>query len=288
MNFLYIERRGILYKLIAVDLDGTLLTDNKEITEENLDTIHFLIELGYEVVVATGRSYYSARRLTDDIKDPLVYIANNGNVVRNSIDDSLLSSLYLPHGDCEAILREGNNRELNPIVHVDYYQEGYDIILDKDGLSKYYDNRLSDNIIRYRKVEDYFSQNLDRVLAIVYPGDRDILMDFHLTINRLYPNRYNSHVMENVVMSDALLEIMNPMGTKWNTLRQYALSKDIKPYEIIAFGDDNNDIDMIKNVGLGIAMRNGSELVKNSAKIITERDNNNSGVAFELKRVLSI
>lgn len=277
-----------MYKLIGIDLDGTLLTDDKYVTEENLEMIHKIIERGYEVVITTGRSYYSAKKLTHCIKDHLIYIINNGNAVRDSIDDRLLFSLYLEDKHCHIILEEGKKRGLYPIIHVDYYQEGYDIILDRDSLFTHFRNRSSNEIIRHREVDDYLSEDLDRVLAIVYPGQKNILTEFHLSINKLYPKRYNSHVMENVVMSEALLEIMHPMGTKWNTLKKYAISKGIKPSEIIAIGDDNNDAEMIKNAGLGIAMKNGSELVKRNADIITKADNNNSGVALELRGVLNI
>ena len=95
-------------------------------------------------------------------------------------------------------------------------------------------------------------------------------------------------MMENLQLVEAMVEIMNPLGSKWITLKEYANTLNIKPEEIIAIGDDNNDIEMIMNSGLGIAMKNGSERVKSVAKIITKNDNNNSGVAFELKRVLNI
>lgn len=100
--------------------------------------------------------------------------------------------------------------------------------------------------------------------------------------------KYNSHVMENIQVTEALLEIMNPLGCKWLSLQEYAKQKGIKDSEIIAIGDDNNDIQMIKNAGCGIAMKNASEQVKKVADIITEKDNNESGLAFELRRVLKI
>ena len=97
-----------MYKLIALDLDGTLLTDNKEITKENLDTIYQLIDKGYEVVIATGRNYYSARTITNNIRKHLIYICNNGNIVRDTIDDRVLASSYLNPVDSKIILQEGH------------------------------------------------------------------------------------------------------------------------------------------------------------------------------------
>lgn len=277
-----------MYKLIALDLDGTLLTDDKKITRENLDTIHHLIEIGYEVVVATGRSYYSARILTENIKEHLIYICNNGNIVRDAIDDRIISTKYLKPEDSKIILQEGFSRDLEPIIHVDFFDEGYDVILDKNSYHVERYNKEPNKVIRAKIIEDKLEENLNRVLAMVYPGDLHILRDFHYAINDLYPDKFNSHVMENIVMAEGLLEVMNPMGTKWNTLIEYAASLGIKADEIIAMGDDNNDIEMLMNAGLGIAMKNGNKLVKEVADMVTEKNNNESGVAFELKRVLSI
>ena len=67
-----------MYKLIAIDLDGTLLDDKKEISKENVDLIKELIEKGYEVVIATGRRYWSAKELTKNIDKPLTILANKG------------------------------------------------------------------------------------------------------------------------------------------------------------------------------------------------------------------
>ncbi len=99
----------------------------------------------------------------------------------------------------------------------------------------------------------------DRILAVVYAGNREELVNFHLDISKRYPNRYSSHVMENIVIAEALLEVMNPLGNKWLSLSEYAKEKGVAEKEIIAIGDDNNDIQMIKNAGCGIAMKNASE-----------------------------
>lgn len=277
-----------MYKLIALDLDGTLLNDKKEISKENLDLIHNLIKDGYEVVIATGRSYYSARALTNNIKEHLIYICNNGNIVRDAIDDRSIFSNYLDVQDSIIILEEGISRNLSPIVHVNFFEEGYDILVNKDFNTKLMYSKEPNYYSRAKIVESKLEDKLDRVLAIVYPGKLDILKDFHYAIHEFYPDKYNSHVMENANQAEALLEIMNPMGTKWNTLIKYANSIGIKAEDIICVGDNNNDIEMIMNAGLGLVMKNGSELAKKVADLVTLRDNNESGVAFELKDILGL
>ena len=277
-----------MYKLIAIDLDGTLLDDKKIIPEENLRIICELIDKGYEVVIATGRRYWSAKQLIKDIDNPLIVLANNGNIVRDSKNDEIIIKKYLNLDDFKTLIQEGRKKGLNPIIHVDNYEEGIDLVIEMDKVHTDYYNYLSKFEERYRKVENYLEMDDDKILAVVYVGSKKDLQKFHLDINERYPDSYNSHVIENIASAEALLEIMNPLGCKWLSLQEYAKEKGIGGSEIIAIGDDNNDAQMIKNAGCGIAMKNANEQVKNLADIITEKDNNESGVAFELRKVLNL
>lgn len=273
-----------LYKLIAIDLDGTLLDDNKNISEENLKLINKLIKIGYEVVIATGRRYWSAKELTKAIDGPITIMANNGNIVRNTSDDKVIAAKYLNFEDYKLIIEEGMKRNLHPIVHVDDYENGIDIIVEAN---REYDDYVK-KANRYMEVKSCLDIHNHNILVVVYTDTRENLYPFYEYIKKNYPNTYNIHIMENLQLVESMVEIMSPLGSKWITLREYAESLNIKPEEIIAIGDDNNDIEMVRNAGFGIAMKNGSEGVKSVAKMITENDNNNSGVAYALKMVLNV
>lgn len=277
-----------MYKLIALDLDGTLLTDSKEISRENLELLHCLIKQGYEIVIATGRSYYSARVLTNNIKEHLIYICNNGNIVRDALDNRILSAKFLEPREAIIVLDEGIKRGLYPFVHVDYFHDGYDVILGKGYYSDVRIKKAKDNLLRIRLVEEILEENLSRVLAMVYPSYIDRLKDFYYSLGESYPNRFNAHIIDNVSQAEGLLEVMNPLGNKWSSIVDYANSKGIKTEEIIALGDNNNDIEMVMNAGLGIAMKNGTDLIKEVANRVSQKDNNESGVAHELREILGL
>ncbi|MCF6465755.1 Cof-type HAD-IIB family hydrolase [Clostridium sp. Cult2] len=277
-----------MFKLIAIDLDGTLLDDKKNIPEYNIKMVKKLIDKGYEVVIATGRRYWSAKQLVKSINRPMVILANNGNIVRDTKDDGIIIKKYLDLKDFKTLVKEGKERGLYPIIHVDQFKDGIDLIIEMDKAHEKYHNYIAQSEERYKKVENYLEIKEDNILAVVYAGGKEELESFHFDINERYPNRYNSHIMENIVVAEALLEIMNPLGCKWLSLSEYAKEKGIAEKEIIAIGDDNNDAQMIKNAGCGIAMKNASEGVKEVANIITEKDNNESGVAFELKKILNL
>lgn len=277
-----------MYKLIALDLDGTLLDKNKNITSDNILFINEIIEKGYEVVIATGRRYYSAKQLTQSINKHMTIMANNGNIIRNSLDDKIIFSRFMDRMDIKDVLIAGKLKNLHPIIHVDYFYDGYDMVIESDICESNYCNYLPKDETRFKTISTDLIYDIDRVLALVYPGKIAILKEFYKELNHKYPNRYNSHVLEHIDIAEGMFEVMNPLGSKWKSLLEYSSSIRIKPEEIIAVGDDNNDAEMILNAGLGIAMKNGSDLVKDAAKIITERDNNNSGVSFELRRILDI
>ena len=276
------------YKLIAIDLDGTLLTDEKRISEANKIMLQKLMKIGYEIVIATGRRYSTAKKFVEVVDKNLVILANNGNVVRNIKDDKVILKRYLDVDDFHTLIKEGKKKELYPIIHSDYFDEGYDILIELDANDKKYSSYLTGSIDGYKRVEDFMKVEDPRALTVVYLGDKDKLESFDLEAKTKYPDKYSSHVMENITIAGALLEVMHPLGSKWLSLEEYSKSKGISREEIIAIGDDNNDIEMIKKAGLGIAMKNASEGVKNVADIITEEDNNEDGVAHILREVLNI
>lgn len=254
------------YKLIAIDLDGTLLTDDKRITDESISALKEIIERGYEIVIATGRRYWSAKRFVESIDENICILANNGNIVRNKKDDKILIKKYLNVEDFNLLVEEGKREGLYPVIHVDNYEDGYDMVIELDRKNSKYSTYLSDNVDRFRRVDDLLKMDSPKVLTVVYVGDKEKLESFNNKILEKYPGKYSSHVMENMTIAGALLEVMNPLGSKWLSLEEYGKAKGIKDYEMIAIGDDNNDVEMVKKAGLGIAMKNGSLKVKEGSR----------------------
>lgn len=277
-----------MIKLIAIDLDGTLLDDRKSIPQQNVLIIRRLVEAGYQVVIATGRRYYSAKKLTETLGGHFVILANNGNIVRNTDDDRLIISKFLDSDSYRDLLTEAESYGLRGIVHVDMYSQGIDMVLEKDDKNKDHLKYITEGDSRYLLLPRKELLGLERVLAVVYPGASKALRDFRTRVDEKYPERYSSHVLENINIAEAMYEAMNHGGSKWKTLYEYAQLNGIKREEILAIGDDNNDVEMILNAGIGIAMKNGSQLAKDAADIITERDNDHAGLADALIEALKI
>lgn len=275
------------FKMVVTDLDGTLLNNEKQISDKDIYTLNKLYENGVKIVIATGRNYFMAKKLTEQIKNiSPVILANNGAVVRYSDTDKLIECNYLDSKVFEEIYNHGLMYNLNPVIHVDEYMNGYDIIYEHENTEETYLGYVKKDDIRSKRVK--FSQkDINNILAVCYLEDYNKLIDFSNEMNKLNNNRFNSICNRNI-SKRALLEFLHVDGCKWRALKKYLDCINIKPDEIISLGDDNNDIEMIIQSGVGIAMKNGTEAVKKAGSKISQYDNNNSGVSFELARLFKL
>ena len=120
------------YKLVAIDLDGTLLNEKKRIPAENKVILKELMNRGVEVIIATGRRYYSAKKLISDLElTDSTIMANNGTIVRDLRTDNIIKSRYFDHDDFYNLIREGKQRNLHAITHVDHLSEGFERWIDE-------------------------------------------------------------------------------------------------------------------------------------------------------------
>lgn len=276
------------YKMVVLDLDGTLLNERKELSPKNTEVLSMLRASNIEIVVATGRRYKYAKSLFQNIGFPLTILSSGGTLARNTWDDRKIMTRYL---DCDLfydIVRTGRDYSLHPLLHVDHSDEGYDFLLEFEKSAPCYRSYLSENTIEYRVVDDFVAYRENRVLLMCFMDGKGILEKFNKILREKYKNRFHSHILTTLKIIGPILEIMDPRGNKWNTLVEYAGTLNIQPCEIIAMGDDSNDIEMIKNSGLGIAMKNAADQVKCQARAITEFSNNEDGVARALAEIFNL
>ena len=277
------------YKLVAIDLDGTLLNEEKKISNENKAILKELRSRGVEVIIATGRRYYSAKELVAELDmENSTILANNGSIVRDFKTDSIIKSKYFEKDDFYSLIQEGKDRNLHAITHVDHYLEGYDILVEFDKTDRRYKNYLNDIANRYRTIDNLLKYPDPKAIAIVYTGELERLKEFQDNLNSKYRGKYNAYLMHNLTHVGSMLEIINASGSKWVSILEHAMSKGIKSEEIVTIGDDNNDIEMIKNAGLGVAMKNATSEVKNASDIVSEKTNDESGAGIVLKKIFNL
>ncbi|MFA7550771.1 MAG: HAD family hydrolase [Sedimentibacter sp.] len=274
------------YKMVVLDLDGTLLNDEKTIGEKNTHILNELHKQGIHIVIATGRNYYMAKILVERIKftEPVI-LANNGAVVRRYVNDEFIESNYLDFSIFEKIYELGLKYNLNPIIHVDEYYQGYDIIYECEDYEEVYLGYIKKDYKRTRH-KKFNEEEIKNILSVCYFNEYQKLFNFKNEIQKI-PGEFNIILNQNL-KSWSLLELLNINGCKWCALKKYIDRLGIDAAQVISIGDDSNDIELIKNSGLGIAMKNATDRLKDAADSISRFSNNESGVYYELSEIFKI
>ena len=261
-----------MIKLIAIDLDDTLLTDDKVITDRNKEALRYAHEKGIKIVLCTGRPYLAMKELVTEIgltsADDYI-ITFNGAQVRRAASGEVVVENILTKADVlawyEALLAVDlplDAIDARYILEPEHYPEGY---------PSFYSDRVShletqtvdfSNLPEDHKINKMIvccePGHLDRQLALLEP---DFLSHYSTFKSRAF-----------------LFEIVAKGVNKGNTLKRLGEELGIAPSEMLAIGDQENDLAMIQLAGVGVAMKNAVDSIKNVADYITA-DNNSSGVA---------
>lgn len=261
-----------MIKLIAIDLDDTLLTDDKVITDRNKEALHYAHKKGIKVVLCTGRPYLAMKDLVTEIGLTSVddyIITYNGAQVRRAASGEVVVENILTKADVVAwyeVLMAINLPldaiDARYILEPVNYPEGY---------PSFYSERVSNletQTVDFASLADDHKINkmvicidpehLDRQLALIDPN---------------FMSKYSTFKSRTF-----LFEIVAKGVNKGNTLKRLGEELTISPEEMLTIGDQENDLAMIELAGIGVAMGNAVDSVKNAADYITA-DNNSSGVA---------
>lgn len=276
------------YRMVAIDLDGTLLDDKKRISRYSMEVLRALRAINIEIVIATGRRYRYAKSLFANWGFPVTILCSGGACARNTGDDRKIMSRCLDTDLFHDVVSTGREHSLHPLLHVDKSGEECDFLIEFDREAPCYRSYIADGVREYRVVGDFLEYHWGDILLVCYMGGEKELEIFRDRIMEKHGSRLHCQILTTLKRIGPVLEIMNPLGTKWKTLADYARSLDIGPGKIVALGDDNNDIEIIKNSGLGIAMKNAAGSVKFAAGAVTLYSNNEDGAAKALAGVFGL
>lgn len=273
------------YKMVLLDMDGTLLDDEKNISSDNVETLKLLQQKGVIIGIATGRRYSFAKPVLERYGLNAVFFSNNGNTTWDMESGELLDCNTIAKEHFIDILNMGYEMGMHPILHVNLYHQGYDLVTEFDDTYQGYKGYIGKSTTNLLILEDLTSLEDSTVMIMCYAGELETVQKLQEKIEEKYPDDIHTHITMSLKRIGPLLEISNKDGTKWHAAMKFASERGIKQEEIIAIGDDNNDVDMIEHAGLGIAMKNSTDLAIAKADLVLEYDNNQSGVAKALKMV---
>ncbi len=266
-----------MYKLVAIDIDGTLLNDNKELTKETKRAINVATKLGVKVVITTGRIIQSVKELIEELGlegEEEYVIANNGCTIYNTKDYSLVYEKSLKDKNLKEVYKKYKRKETVIEVHTLNGILTEDISEHEHQINRYPDMEVLQKDFQKDKIED------QKLVKILVKGDERYIEELTKVVPRELHEKYA------VVRSlDHLLEFMYKGSSKAKGLEGLGEILGIKREEIIAIGDGINDLEMIEYAGLGVAMGNAKEEVKKVANFIT-KSNEENGVAYTIEKFI--
>ena len=289
-----------MYKLIAIDLDGTLLNSQGEISDENRLYLKKAIDRGIEVVLASGRPIDSVENLSLEIGANRYLISGNGAVVYGIQEKEILYNKFLSKAQVLNIIKmcKDNSIYCNVYTENEIIAESlnYNILFYyRENANKDEEKRTKINIVNdmYKYIE---SSQVEKYLKITVCDDSQLIFNSILRklktisdVDVLDVSHMSRKIIkdgtERIQIEYFYTEITNRNVNKWEAIK-YIIEKDgIAPEEVVGIGDNINDKEMIEYAGLGVAMGNSSPDVKAVAKIVVA-DNNSDGVAEAIKKYI--
>lgn len=273
-----------MYKMIVLDLDGTLLNDYKKISKENVDAIKRAYnEKGVISVIATGRPLGYVNELFSVYGNCFAscVIACNGAIIKNIENNEYIHKVPF------------TNKEVLNIRKKFFENENTDFMMlytDKDTISEAKDSKILEDAgininnskVQTENIENAIKKNPDMINLLCLIGGNTLVLQkiienldtLEIDIEKpvicsyLYKN-------ENHTFESRYIDIVKKGCSKKNAINILADKLGIKQEEIIVMGDGGNDISMFECAGLKIAMENAEEYLKENADFITASNNNN-------------
>ncbi|WP_303978303.1 sugar-phosphatase [Streptococcus danieliae] len=261
-------------KLVAVDIDGTLLTPDKKITPEVKAAVREASQSGVQVVIATGRPVAGVYHLLEELElnKPGHYVITfNGALVQDAATGQELVKDILSYQDYLDI--EYYSRLLGVHMHA-ITKEG--IFTANRNIGKYtvHESQLVNMPIFYRTPEEMADKEIIKTMYIDEPEILDA------AIAKLPAEFYERFTI--VKSTPFYLEILKKSANKGRAVQQLASELGLTMAQAMAIGDEENDLAMLEVVDHPVVMENGNPKVKKIAKHIT-KSNQESGVAYALK-----
>lgn len=266
-------------KLIAIDLDGTTLNQDSLITTKTEQTLKKAIAAGHYVSIATGRPFRMSYQFYQQLELTTPMVNFNGALVH------IPNQLW--NGEKESQI----NREI-----------AFEIVSQKKALNL--------DFVAAENRETFFIDSLEsfdeKIFASSNPSEKNLLSPQNLTTNPTSllvrtEKRFAEQVSTELTRQfgsyvdvrtwggpTAILEIVSKGIEKAKGVHQVANYLEIKQEDIIAFGDEHNDLELLEYAGWGVAMANGTEQLKGVANDITEKTNQEDGLADHLEKLLQL
>lgn len=284
--------KALPYRLIALDVDGTLLDGQGGVTPGTKATLHDVVGRGAHVALATGRRYIIADFLPGLLEIPLYMILSNGAVIRDHTGAIVYES-YLPSDWAWRAVAEARRLGLRSTIY-ENAAAGDRMLFDGDWRV----HRSPQNQIRRRpELESLFvdlrtiTDLPDPIEIVLWGTDAEMqalaraLLETGLDYTLIFwRGRESSSFVRD---GQSALEVLGPATSKAIALAWLCSHLGIEPQDMVAFGDDVNDVEMLRFAGLGVAVGNATQAARDAADEYVHNDDY-EGVARTLRRLFGM
>lgn len=282
-----------MYKLIAIDLDGTLLNSYGQVSEKNREALKKAQEKGVQIVLASGRSTNSVKNIANELGDNDYIICGNGSLVYDLQNNEIIYDKFIEKKKALQIIKicEENS------IYYNVYTENMVIAKSLSNNVLFYHqenaNKPDSRKTKINLVENIYDyiQNIENENILKFTISDNSSIIFNSIIKKLREIK-NIDVLDVAHMSRKIIkagteevqmayyytEITSENVDKWNAIKWLAEKLGIPNEEVMGIGDNVNDKLMIENAGLGVAMGNSAPYIKEIADRIVA-SNNDDGVA---------
>ncbi len=267
-------------KALFLDLDGTLLNDDRKVPEGNREALERMLAQGHKVIINTGRPLAGAVGLASELRLDRsgCYLASfNGGLIYDIQNEDIIYQEGLSYEAVRLVSQEA----VRKAVHVQMYDE-WKVLCEprwEDEDLLWYCKRLG---MEYRLIGE---EEMTRVRPLKMSGidrnDRQRLYEFGE-----YLNEAGAGVVDAFLSNDMLLEIVPCGRNKGSALKRLAKMLGVEEGGTVAAGDEANDIPMLREAAIGVAMCNGTKETREVADVVTTRDNNDCGVREIIERYI--
>lgn len=267
-------------KLVTMDLDGTLLNDQKQISEHTREVLEEAARRGVHIVPATGRIYKAIPDFIRNLEGVRYAVCCNGATIYDALEDKIIYKNHIPKETALSLLRKLTEYNCTRDIYRNGqgYMEGkfYNHLEDFD-----IKGQQKDLILRTRQevgdLEAYVEENSDGIEKIsAFFGDLEERKRVMKELSDLEIASVSTALFNNV-------EITQLGCDKGDGITQLAKHLSIPIEETMACGDAANDTFMIRAVGFGVVMENGMDELKDIADFVT-KSNEEDGVAYAIER----
>ena len=262
------------FRLLAVDIDGTLVNSRDELTAATRDALIRAGQADIRVVLATGRRYSRTLHLVEPLAIDVPLVTASGSLVKCPRDHRTLFKADYDQptlGEAAAIV---DRFGFHPLMCADTFDEGFDFYCDESAvLNPFLDEYIRLNPGCWQHRAGLVACPPEGVFNVFTMGTHAQMLALQADLEGRMPGRLTTHVLRSPRYRGHICEIAMAGITKWSAIQWLAAQWAIPDAAICAVGDDVNDLAMIQSAGLGVAMGNAQPEVKAAAdRVVATHD----------------